>query len=100
LTRVRDALLDSKTAWQKLSELRQAGQDQLRQAAGRRGPRRGPFILMRGPEPPPPSPALETAGSSQSLDFPWQWSAAALGGLGLLSAWLLAARVRSLDRMR
>jgi len=96
LTRVRDALLDSKTAWQQLGELKQAGQDQLRQAAGRRGPRHGPFVFSRSHEP----PALETVGPSQSLDFPWQWSAAALGGLGLLSAWILAARVRSLDRLR
>jgi ABC-2 type transport system permease protein len=101
LTRVRDALLDSKSAWQKLSELRRAGQDQLRQAAGRRRPRRGPFSFTPSSEPPPPpAPAPGIAGSSQSLDFPWQWSVAALGGLGVLSVWIVAARVRSLDRLR
>jgi hypothetical protein len=32
--------------------------------------------------------------------FPWYWSAGALGGLWLLSVWVLTRRVKSLDRLK
>jgi ABC-2 type transport system permease protein len=110
LSRMRVALLDTETAWRKVSSLFQAGQDQL-QGVGRAGTlrqrRRGGFPFPVGelrPVPPPPdmpsgpSAALSTA--DQGAGFPWQWSALVLAGLGVFSLWLLATRVRSLDRLR
>ena len=38
--------------------------------------------------------------SSDPPHYPWQWSAGVLAGLGVLSLWVLATRVRSLDRLR
>ena len=112
LTRMRDALLDSDTAWGKVSTLFRGSQDQLREAAGSgplRRPRRGRFNVSVGrPAPPaPPAPPTIPGGndsdsqvSSQTHRYPWQWSAGVLAGLGVLSIWLLATRVRSLDRLR
>ena len=34
------------------------------------------------------------------MTYPWQWSAAVLAGLSAVSVWVLATRVRSLDRLR
>jgi ABC-2 type transport system permease protein len=112
LSRLRDALLDTGTAWRKLSSLIQAGQDQLRDA-GRSGPfrrsRRGRMTFTLGGPPPPPAPPRPpgavgtTTGPGppgQSATYPWQWSAWVLTGLGALSLWILATRVRSLDRLR
>jgi ABC-2 type transport system permease protein len=110
LSRVRDSLLDSETARKQISLLFQAGQDQIRQAARPRPFRR----LRRGaasstdPAPPaPPAPPGAAAVSTTSGEdpgqpgsAPWQGSAAVLAGLGVLSVWILATRVRSLDRLR
>ncbi len=110
LTRMRDAMLDSQTAWDKITGLFQAGQDQLRQASrpsffGRRPGR--PRFSVVVPPPASPSPPSESGkppaaprGTSQTAKYPWQWSAAVLAGLGILSLCTLATRVRSLDRLR
>lgn len=119
LGRVRQALLDSDSALVKLKALFRTGQDQLRRNA-RPGPMLGPFGAGRGgfhpsvgpvppppPPPPPPSPSGNRArppgrgeeGDAREL-YSWQWSAGILAGLGVLSLWVLATRVRSLDRLR
>jgi ABC-2 type transport system permease protein len=110
LNRVREALLDSETAWNKVSALFQTGQDTLRDAAGRGRSRRGRmgrfmFNFSTPPAPPaPPSPGRSRAGEGRSTakvaSYPWQWSAGVLAGLVGLSVWILATRVRSLDRLR
>src|SRR5262249_2109073 len=122
LGRVRDALLDTETAQKKLGALFQAGQSQFRGAARSGGFRRqrrpggGFFIVPAPPSPPPPPPPSapppppppRPAGSSttagpdpgQPASYPWQWSAGVLAGLAALSVWILATRVRSLDRLR
>ncbi len=46
---------------------------------------------------PPPMPGYDEDGNST---FPWQWSAGVLGGLLVLSTWILSTRVKSLDRLR
>ncbi len=101
LTKMRDAMLDSQTAWDKLGSLFQAGQNQLRQAA-RPGPfrRRGGRVNFLVGSPPPPGAPSSAQDSRQTPNYPWQWSAAVLSGLGVLSLWILATRVRSLDRLR
>jgi len=114
LSRVQDALLDSETARKKLYSLFRAGQDQLRQEARPRvfgrSRRRGTasFSDSGVPAPPvPPAPPGATSLSTtpgddpeQPAGAPWQWSAAVLSGLGVVSIWILATRVRSLDRLR
>ena len=108
LTRMRDAMLDPQTSWDKIAALFQAGQNQLRQAA-RPGPfrrRAGRVNFTAGPPPPPAPPTAggnsttNARGPWQTSSYPWQWSAAVLAGLGVLSVWILATRVRSLDRLR
>jgi ABC-2 type transport system permease protein len=111
LTRVRDALFDSESSWKKVTALFQAGKEQVSDAALARGPfarrRRGRVNFSFGPPAPPtPPPGVSVAGSAEGpanssvASYPWQWSAAVLAGLGVLSVWILATRVRSLDRLR
>ncbi len=45
--------------------------------------------------PPPPAPLRMEADQ-----YPWQWSAAVLAGLFVLSLWILTTRVKSLDRLK
>jgi ABC-2 type transport system permease protein len=104
LNRVRDALLDSPTAWGKVKALFQSGGEQLRNGPDPFGLRRR-NRSRRGPPPPPPPEADHTSpsharASGQTANYPWQWSAGVLAGLAVLSAWVLATRVRSLDRLR
>jgi ABC-2 type transport system permease protein len=108
LTRIREAMLDSQTSWDKVTALFQAGQNQLR-PAGRPGPfrrRAGAVNITVAPQPPPAHASAggysttNSAGDEQTSVYPWQWSAGVLAGLGLLSVWILATRVRSLDRLR
>jgi ABC-2 type transport system permease protein len=110
LSRLRIALLDTETAWRKVSSLFRASQDQFRDvgrsASGRRG-RRGRVMFSLGerpPAPPPPPRASDLAASDgmpgDAAAYPWQWSAGVVAGLGALSLWILATRVRSLDRLR
>jgi ABC-2 type transport system permease protein len=113
LGRVREALLDTGTAWHKVDVLFRKSRDQILRA-GRPGPfgrgRKGFNVSVdqRPPAlpPPPPSPR-EADGTSrggqdaeQTPSYPWQWSAGVLAGLAALSLWILATRVRSLDRLR
>ncbi len=107
LTRVRDAMLDTQTSWDKITTLFQAGQNQLRQAAqpGRFRRRGGVNITVVPPPPPGPpaahvSSASDSDGTEKTTAYPWQWSAGVLAGLCVLSVWILATRVRSLDRLR
>jgi ABC-2 type transport system permease protein len=109
LDRVREALLDSDSAWKKVTALFQAGQEKLRDAAGPMFParrRRGRINFSFGPPAPPapPAPGRAHSGDDRSAgtiaSYPWQWSAGVLAGLVGLSAWILATRVRSLDRLR
>jgi ABC-2 type transport system permease protein len=105
LGRVRDALFDSEAAWRQVTALSAAGQDKLRDAASARGPfgrrRRGGININIGPTPASPAPAGESGtGNVAAAGYPWQWSAGVLAGLAVCSFWLLATRVRSLDRLR
>jgi ABC-2 type transport system permease protein len=111
LSRVREALLDSPAAWAKVSALFKAGEDQIRDAGvpgalGGRGRRRRGFPFgPAAPPPPPPPPAGRSSaanpfGMGKTMTYPWQWSAAVLAGLSAISVWILATRVRSLDRLR
>jgi ABC-2 type transport system permease protein len=113
LNRLREALLDSPAAWGKVNALFLAGGEQLREAAGpgpfgRRRRGRANFRFSDAPAPPaPPSPTAGARGSpandqatGKSTAYPWQWSAGVLAGLAVLSVWVLATRVRSLDRLR
>lgn len=110
LTRVRDALLDSEAQWKKLSSLFQTGKEQVKEVALGRGPqsRSRPRITFgwnrpAPPRPPrPPEPATLAPDPTDDLfaTYPWQWSAGVLAGLAVFSLWILATRVRSLDRLR
>jgi ABC-2 type transport system permease protein len=111
LSRLREALLDSPAAWAKVSALFKAGSDQVRDVAGPgalggRGRRRRGFPFgPAAPPPPPPAPAgrsssVNAFGMGKTMTYPWQWSAAVLAGLTVISIWVLATRVRSLDRLR
>ncbi|WP_165228238.1 ABC transporter permease [Aquisphaera insulae] len=108
LDRIREGLLDTPAAYERLRSLFQAGQDQLRQGArpsllgGRR--RRGPDNmappLPRPPEPPRLNGPSGTSTDEKAADLPWPWSLAVLAGLGVLSVGILSVRIRSLDRLR
>jgi ABC-2 type transport system permease protein len=108
LDRIREGLLDTPAAYDKLKTLFKVGEDQLRQSArpslfGRGRPERlGGMAppMPRPPEPPRASGRGGTAPDDKLTDLPWQWSLAVLAGLGVLSAGILSVRVRSLDRLR
>ena len=109
LIRVRDALLDSETA-----------RSGSRRFSGRSGPaspggparpfgrrRRGAGSSTDPAPPAPPAPPGASEASAAAGNDPgsplvasWQSSAAVLAGLGIVSIWILATRVRSLDRLR
>jgi ABC-2 type transport system permease protein len=122
LRRVRDAMIDAETSWEKLTALFGAGQKQLDATMGRGGPGRGPGQALArilvgqrpgggppaGPQPPvpkldqppPPRRPPERPSVFAPPKFPWQWSAAVLAGLGALSIVILTFQVRTLDRLR
>ena len=112
LNRIRDALLDAGTAWDRVASLGEVGQREIRGAMpiGPFGPgRRARRDRMAPPVPPPPPTAEElAAGPSRRpprspfapADYPWQWSAGVLAGLAAASVLVLATRVRGLDRLR
>lgn len=101
LLRVREALLDTPAARARVIDLIEAGRRAATESAnpfrfGRRGRRAAP----------PPAPA-ERPGRPENISllpdvsgYPWTWSAGVLLGLLGLSSWTLAARIRSLDRLR
>jgi ABC-2 type transport system permease protein len=103
LSRVREASLDSATAWNKVNSLFRAGNNMIRSSGPRafRRPPGGRGGLFAGPpRPPAPPPDVPSAPRAPADSYPWQWSAAVLAGLGALSLCVLATRVRSLDRIR
>ncbi|QEH34943.1 ABC-2 family transporter protein [Aquisphaera giovannonii] len=108
LDRIREGLLDTPAAYERLKTLFRAGQDQLRQSARPslfgRGRRKGPDGMAppvpRPPEPPGARGPGGTAPDGEKAELPWPWSLAVLAGLGVLSAGILSVRIRSLDRLR
>jgi ABC-2 type transport system permease protein len=113
LNRVRDALLDAGTAWDRLTSLSEVGPREFRGPMGPRpfGPGRRGF--RSGPAPPPDSRERSTAEEFAAQaggrrprstwappTYPWQWSAGVLAGLAAVSLLILTTRVRGLDRLR
>jgi ABC-2 type transport system permease protein len=109
LRRVRDALFDAETSWDKVTGVfqagRQAGQNLM---MGPFGPGRGG--RLRGGPPRPPAPPDDRRGR-RGLErlrrsalapetYPWEWSAGVLAGLAAASIAVLMTRIRSLDRLR
>lgn len=106
LERVREAMMGTVGARDEfltlIARTQQAASDAARMATRRARPFGG---LFRGAEPepepvelvlPPPPPPLRL----QADRYPWTWSAGVLGGLFLLSVWILTTRVKSLDRLK
>jgi ABC-2 type transport system permease protein len=103
LSRVRDALLDAGTAWDRVTSLTQVSPREIPGFGGGpfgRGRRRGRF----GPTPPEPPDAAAPGSRPGSPwappTYPWQWSAGVLAGLAVVSLLVLTTRVRGLDRLR
>jgi ABC-2 type transport system permease protein len=113
LNRIRDALLDSGTAWDRILSLGEMGRREVRGPMGM-----GPFGPGRRPRPggAPSSPGSGGGRSGPEFvtppsgqrprsswsppTYPWQWSAGVLAGLAAASVLVLATRVRGLDRLR
>jgi ABC-2 type transport system permease protein len=114
LNRIRDALIDTEAAWKQVSGVFGAAEEGLGApppgAASGRGRRRGlGFLLLRRPRQEPrganseaarPAASRERRSAFAPAEYPWQWSAGVLLGLGVLSCGILATRVRALDRLR
>jgi ABC-2 type transport system permease protein len=110
LHRIRDALFDAETSWNQVTDLFQAGRQQLGSGGfrgpfgGRRGflprPPRPPAADTRASQDPTPSSRERSRSSLAPLTYPWIWSAGVLAGLGVLSAAILTTQVRSLDRLK
>jgi ABC-2 type transport system permease protein len=117
LNRVGNALLDTKSAWDKLTDLgeerrtlvtgvpppsrrdprMQGGMGEPPLGPGGAGsPRPGP----RQQRPPQYQPEGRPTVSLWDPSYPWYWSAGVLAGLFGLSLWILSSRVKSLDRLR
>ncbi len=110
LRRVRDALFDAETAWDKITDVFESGRragETLRM--GPFGPRRGP--RFRGGPPPPFAPFSDDEADTLAAPerprppiapatYPWQWSAGVLMALAAASIGILMTRIRSLDRLR
>lgn len=109
LNRIRDALLDAGTAWDRLTSLTQVSPRDLRGPVniGPFGPGRRRGRSGQGPPAPPRPPDAEGFGSRADrrspwapATYPWQWSAGVLAGLAVASLLVLTTRVRGLDRLR
>lgn len=113
LNRMRDALLDAGTAWDRMASLGEAGRREVtsRMGTGPGRSRRGPFRRIFGPPPEPPPPPVDVLSGPNGgrprnrspwtpPDYPWQWSASVLAGLAVVSVLILTTRVRGLDRLR
>jgi ABC-2 type transport system permease protein len=110
LQRIRDALFDAETSWSQVTNLFQAGQQQIGGGGfpGPFGGRRG--FRLRPPRPPRPDTQAGPDSTPRSreqrrsslapLTYPWTWSAGVLAALGLLSVAILTTQVRSLDRLK
>jgi ABC-2 type transport system permease protein len=92
LARLGHSLLDTDTAWVQIGRAYETGRRTLEQPMrlfGRRGPA------------PKSQPINERRLADQLVpQYPWWWSAAILGGLMGISAWVLSRRVKSLDRLK
>jgi ABC-2 type transport system permease protein len=106
LNRIRDALLDSGTAWDRILSLGEVGRREVRgpMGMGPFGPgRRSPTGAegdRSGPRFAEPRPERRSRSSWAPPTYPWQWSAGVLAGLAAASLLVLATRVRGLDRLR
>jgi ABC-2 type transport system permease protein len=119
LQRVGGALLDTRSAWQRLDDLAQAAQHKVQAQMGNFGrtDAMGPHMPAPGaqqPQPPLPGgqqpmqqpPQMRTQPVGPRLTefagdaYPWSWSAGVLAGLFGLSLWILTSRVKSLDRLK
>jgi ABC-2 type transport system permease protein len=106
LNRVRDALFDAETSWNQVTNLFQAGRQQIgggfpNPFRGRRGFRPRPLQADTPAGRDSTRDARERPRSSLApLPYPWTWSAGVLAALGALSAAILTTQVRSLDRLK
>ncbi len=116
LARVRDALLDAGTAWDRVASLSEVSPRRIRGPMGMgpfgpgRRPGRGGIAAPVPPRPPVPhDPAdgpddLATSQRRRTgwapATYPWPWSAGVLAGLAVASVLVLTTRVRGLDRLR
>jgi ABC-2 type transport system permease protein len=91
LDRMGDWLLDTDAAWVTLGKTL----ERPRQAVGPM------FGGRRPPRPAPDEPVNERRLAERMVwQFPWYWSAGVLGGMSLVSVWVLSRRVKSLDRLK
>jgi ABC-type transport system involved in multi-copper enzyme maturation permease subunit len=91
LDRLGDWLLDTDAAWVTLGRALEAP----RQMAGAMMPRD-----RRGPATAAPTFNERRLADRMVWQYPWYWSAATLGGIWLLSVFVLSRRVKSLDRLK
>ncbi len=93
LDRIGDWLLDTDAAWVTLGRTLERPRALSRWSA--RSPRVGSVRTA------PAAPANDRVLADRMVwQFPWYWSAGVLGGLWLLSAFVLSSRVKSLDRLK
>ncbi|MDX2037333.1 MAG: ABC transporter permease subunit [Isosphaeraceae bacterium] len=113
---VRNAMLDTQGAREKIVALVESSEKKMREAMNSAGPFGGfgPFGGRRRPMPPPRPRRFDVdPGDDPSIvanrripftpdreKAPWIWSAGVLFGLFGASAWVLTTRVKSLDRLR
>jgi ABC-2 type transport system permease protein len=114
LNRIRDALLDSGTAWDRVTSLSRVSPREIGMGPFGPGRRRGRFgrTPPAPPRPPDADELMEAIGGpspghghpSRSAwapaTYPWTWSAGVLAGLAAASLLVLTTRVRGLDRLR
>ncbi|HMP60774.1 MAG TPA: hypothetical protein PKD86_15620 [Gemmatales bacterium] len=119
LWRIGEVCIGTEAAWAQWDQLLQSAQKTAAAGAamatgmgGRGGPVRigGVVTGNSGSSRPRPRPVREDdeASAAREADqrgslrqtFPWQWSAAVLAGVFLLSVLILTTRVRSLDRLK
>lgn len=94
LNRVRDALLDAETSWDRLTSLSQVSPRSMpMDLFGPRRRRRGRIHEVRPTDAGSRSPWAPRT-------YPWQWSAGVLAGLAAASLLVLTTRIRGLDRLR
>jgi hypothetical protein len=89
LDRVGDLLLDTDGAWELLGRTVERPRQMV-----------GPMARGRGVPVPSGPPNDRLLAERMVWQFPWYWSAGALGGIWLLSVFVLSRRVKSLDRLK
>ncbi|MBN9122774.1 MAG: hypothetical protein J0I06_27150, partial [Planctomycetes bacterium] len=88
LDRMGDFLLGSDGAWELIGQTIERPRQMLNIAKGRNVPAQGGSLNPR------------RLADQRVWQFPWYWSAGALGGVCLLSTLVLSRRVKSLDRLK